>query len=124
MGINTKCGAWKSILKECLRKREVGPSVCVCVHLFFSLVDGLQEFPLVLAHTRVVDLLHQLGVFVDKPRFSQDVGCCVLYLSGHNVITTTLATARTQETDLKRENQAQAKHTAKAYKHKTKTVLI
>lgn len=28
----------------------------------------------------VVDLLQQLGVLVDKPRFPQDVGCCVLDL--------------------------------------------
>lgn len=58
-----------------------------------------------LAYARVVDLLHQLGVFVDQPRFSKNVGRRVLYLQGHNARTTPLATVRTQEADLRREDQ-------------------
>lgn len=37
---------------------------------YFSLVNGLEELPLVLANTRVVDLLHQFGVFVYQPGLS------------------------------------------------------
>lgn len=88
----------KPILKK---ERKKKPSICncnqetwteACVCLLFSLVYGLQELPLVLAYARVVNLLHQLGVFVDQPRFSENVGRCVLYLQGHNAITTPLAT--------------------------------
>ncbi len=51
--------------------------VMTCLHL---LVDGLQEFPLMVAHSGAVDLLDQLGVFVDEPRLPQHIGCCVFYL--------------------------------------------
>lgn len=45
-----------------------------------SLVDGLQELALVLPDFGVVDLLEQLCVFVDQPRFPEDVGGRVLDL--------------------------------------------
>lgn len=44
------------------------------------LVDGLQEFPLMVAYSGMVNLLDQLGVFVDEPRLPQHIGCCVFYL--------------------------------------------
>lgn len=44
------------------------------------LVDGLQELALMVAHSGTVNLLDQLGVFVDKPCLSQHIGCCVFYL--------------------------------------------
>lgn len=34
-----------------------------------SLMYGLEELPLVFADSGVVNLLHQLGVFVDEPGF-------------------------------------------------------
>ena len=40
----------------------------------------LQELPLVFADSGVVDLLHELGVFVDEPGLSQHISCCILYL--------------------------------------------
>lgn len=46
----------------------------------YSLVDGLQELALVPPDFGVVDLLQQLRVLVDEPRFPEDVGCCVLDL--------------------------------------------
>lgn len=50
----------------------------------YSLVDGLQELALVLPDFGVVDLLQQLRVLVDEPRFPEDVGCCVLDLGKTN----------------------------------------
>lgn len=44
------------------------------------LVNGLEELPLMLPDFGVVDLLQQLGVLIDEPRFPQDVGCSVLDL--------------------------------------------
>lgn len=44
------------------------------------LVDGLQEFALMVANSGTVNLLDQLGVFVDEPRLPQHIGCCVFYL--------------------------------------------
>lgn len=32
------------------------------------LVDGLQKFPLMVAHSSMVNFLDQLSVFVDEPR--------------------------------------------------------
>ena len=55
--------------------------VCVCVRGVVSLVYSLEELPLVFADSGVVDLLHQLGVFVDEPGLPQHVSRCVLYLS-------------------------------------------
>lgn len=49
-----------------------------------SLMNSLQELPLVFADPGVVDLLHQLGVLVDEPGFPQHICCCVLYLSPNN----------------------------------------
>ena len=49
-----------------------------------SLVDGLQELPLMFADSGVVDLLLQFGVFVDEPSLTQYVGCRVLYLHTNN----------------------------------------
>lgn len=46
----------------------------------YSLVDGLQELALVLPDFGVVDLLEQLRMFVDQPRFPEDVGGRVLDL--------------------------------------------
>lgn len=46
----------------------------------YSLVDGLQELPLVLPDFGVVDLLQQLRVLVDEPRLPEDIGCGVLNL--------------------------------------------
>ena len=56
--------------------------VCICVHVCLcdSLVDGLQELPLVLADPGMVDLLHELGVLVDEPRLPQHISRRVLYL--------------------------------------------
>lgn len=53
------------------------PHVTTYLHL---LVDGLQEFALVVADSGMVNLLHQLGIFVDEPRLPQHIGCCVFYL--------------------------------------------
>lgn len=44
------------------------------------LVNGLEEFSLVLPDFGVVDLLQKFGVFVDEPRLAQDVGRGVLDL--------------------------------------------
>lgn len=44
------------------------------------LVDGLEKLALVFPHLGVVDLLHQLRVFVDEPCFPEYIGGCVLYL--------------------------------------------
>lgn len=46
------------------------------------LVDGLEKLALVFPHLGVVDLLHQLRVFVDEPCFPEYIGGCVLYLRG------------------------------------------
>src|SRR4029434_9159846 len=46
---------------------------CVFVCLCDSLVDGLQELPLVPAAPGLVDLLHELGVLVDEPRLPQHI---------------------------------------------------
>lgn len=43
-------------------------------------MDRLQELPLVLPDFGVVDLLQQLRVLVDQPRFPEDVGCSILDL--------------------------------------------
>ena len=48
-------------------------------HLYL-LVDGLQEFALMVANSGTINLLHQLCVFVDEPRLPQHIGCCVFYL--------------------------------------------
>lgn len=70
-----------SCASECTRRYCGGPSP-----LFgpsfpeYSLVDGLEELPLVFPDFGVVDLLEQLRVLVDEPRFPQDVGRRVLDL--------------------------------------------
>lgn len=46
----------------------------------YPLVDGLQEFTLMVAYSGVVNLFDQLGVFVDEPGFPQHICCRVLYL--------------------------------------------
>ena len=46
----------------------------------YSLVDSLEELPLVFPDFGVVDLLEQLRVFVDQPRFPKDIGCSILDL--------------------------------------------
>ena len=48
-------------------------------------VDGLEELALVCANFAGVDLLNEFRVFVDEPRFAQDVRCCVLQLQQPNV---------------------------------------
>lgn len=58
--------------------------MCGCMQDVASLMYSLQELPLVLADPGVVDLLHQLGVFVDEPGFPQHVSCCILYLLPDN----------------------------------------
>lgn len=58
---------------------------------------SLEELPLVFADPGVVDLLHQLGVFVDEPGFPQHISRCILYLLPDNKHThthTLLATGR------------------------------
>lgn len=45
-------------------------------------MNGLQELPLVLPHTRVVHLPHQFGVLVDQPRLPENICRCVLHLRG------------------------------------------
>lgn len=44
------------------------------------LVDGLEKLALVFPHLGVIDLLDQLGVFVDEPCFPEYIGSCVLHL--------------------------------------------
>lgn len=44
------------------------------------LVNGLEKLALVFPHLGVIDLLHQLSVFVDEPCFPEYIGSCVLYL--------------------------------------------
>lgn len=51
------------------------------------LVDGLEKLALVFPHLGVVDLLHQLRVFVDEPCFPEYIGGCVLYLRGDGSVT-------------------------------------
>lgn len=46
------------------------------------LVDGLEKLALVFPHLGVINLLHQLGVFVDEPCFPEYIGGCVLHLRG------------------------------------------
>lgn len=43
-------------------------------------MNGLQEFPLMVAHSGVVDFLDKLGVFIDEPRLPQYICRCVFYL--------------------------------------------
>lgn len=43
-------------------------------------MDGLEELTLVFPNFGMVDLLHQLGVFVDEPRFPEYVGSSVFHL--------------------------------------------
>lgn len=57
-----------------------------------SLMNSLQELPLVFADPRVVDLLHQLGVLIDEPGLPQHICCSVLYLSPNNKHMQTLLT--------------------------------
>lgn len=45
-------------------------------------MDGLEKLALVFPHLGVIDLLHQLGVFVDEPCFPEYIGGCVLHLRG------------------------------------------
>lgn len=44
------------------------------------LMDGLEELTLVFPNFGMVNLLHQLGVFVDEPRFPEYVGSSVFHL--------------------------------------------
>lgn len=44
------------------------------------LVDGLQEFSLMVADSGMVNLLDKLRIFVDEPGLPQYIGCCVFYL--------------------------------------------
>lgn len=63
----------------------MGPSAAEAApHL---LVDGLEKLALVFPHLGVVDLLHQLRVFVDEPCFPEYIGGCVLYLRGDGGVT-------------------------------------
>lgn len=55
------------------------------------LVDGLEKLALVFPHLGVVDLLHQLRVFVDEPCFPEYIGGCVLYLRGDGGVTAELS---------------------------------
>ena len=48
-------------------------------------VDGLEELALVCANFAGVDLLNEFRVFVNEPRFAQDVRRCVLQLQQPNV---------------------------------------
>lgn len=43
-------------------------------------MDGLQEFALMVADSGMVNLLDELGIFVDEPRLPQYIGSCVFYL--------------------------------------------
>lgn len=43
-------------------------------------MDGLEELTLVFPNFGMVDLLHQLGVFVDEPRFPEYVGSSIFHL--------------------------------------------
>lgn len=64
----------------CFRVREVLTEAQAGGHPAYSLVDGLEELPLVLPDFGVIDLLQQLRVFVDQPRFPEDVGRSILDL--------------------------------------------
>lgn len=55
-------------------------NIYTCYSKAFLLVDGLQEFTLMVAYSGMINLLDQLSVFVDEPRLSQHVGRCVFYL--------------------------------------------
>lgn len=44
-------------------------------------MDGLEELTLVFPNFGMVDLLHQLGVFVDEPRFPEYVGSSIFHLA-------------------------------------------
>lgn len=46
----------------------------------YLLVNGLQEFTLMMAYPGTIDLLDQLGVFVDEPGLPQHIGCSVFNL--------------------------------------------
>lgn len=52
------------------------------VKVWHLLMDGLEELTLVFPNFGMVDLLHQLGVFVDEPRFPEYVGSSVFHLEG------------------------------------------
>lgn len=64
----------------CFRVRGSRPRLAAGGPGTYSLVDSLQELPLVLPDLGVVDLLQQLRVLVDQPRFPKDVGRGVLDL--------------------------------------------
>lgn len=50
------------------------------VKVWHLLMDGLEELTLVFPNFGMVDLLHQLGVFVDEPRFPEYVGSSIFHL--------------------------------------------
>ena len=50
----------------------------VCCGCWYILVNGLEEFPLVLPDPGVVHLPHQLGVLVDEPGLPENVSSCWL----------------------------------------------
>lgn len=52
------------------------------VKVWHLLMDGLEELTLVFPNFGMVDLLHQLGVFVDEPRFPEYVGSSIFHLEG------------------------------------------
>ncbi len=58
----------------------VSASPSLMITCLYVLVDGLQEFTLMVANSGTIDLLDQLRVFVDEPRLPQHIGCCVFYL--------------------------------------------
>lgn len=60
---------------------EAGARWCSAAEPPYSLMDRLQELALVFPDLGVVDLLHELGVFVDEPRFPEYVSSRVLHLS-------------------------------------------
>lgn len=46
-------------------------------------MNGLEKLALVRAYFAGLDLADYLGVLVDKPCFTEHVGCCVLQLNTH-----------------------------------------
>lgn len=48
----------------------------------YLLVNGLEEFPLVLPDFGVVHLPHKFGVFVDEPRLPENIRSRVFHLEG------------------------------------------
>lgn len=54
--------------------------------VWYLLVNGLEEFPLVLPDSGVVHLPHQFGVLVDEPRLPENIRSCVFHLKKKDLV--------------------------------------